>query len=105
MRIPKRWLCLFICSASYGQLLAQDADSLLRAPSDSLSQLSTESALSYSDSLNIFNLIDSLLTLEENVINSQLGLRWNYNSNVLYAGQTLGINNFGLSPGVSFYHK
>lgn len=93
----KRWLCLVICSASYGQLLAQDADSLLRTPSDSI--------LSYTDSLNIFNLIDSLLTLEGNTINSQLGVRLNYNSNVLYAGQTLGINNFGLSPGISYYHK
>jgi len=32
-------------------------------------------------------------------------VRLAYNNNVLYAGQTLGIDQFGLSPGVSFYHK
>ena len=94
----KRWLCLILWTASYCQLQAQDADSLLlKLPSDSI--------LSYSDSLDIFNLIDSLLTLEENTINSQLGIRLAYSSNVLYAGQTLGIDQFGLSPGASFYHK
>jgi hypothetical protein len=36
---------------------------------------------------------------------SQLAVRLAYNSNVLYAGRTLGIDQFGLSPGVSFYHK
>lgn len=97
MRVHRRWLWLIIYSASYSQLLAQDADSLFRAPSSE--------ALSYSDSLDIFNLIDSILSMEEHVVKSQLGVRLNYNSNVLYAGQTLGINNFGLSPGVSYYHK
>jgi hypothetical protein len=97
MSIRKRWLCLIICSASYGQLLAQDADSILRTRPDA--------ALTYHDSLDIFYLIDSLLTMEENIVTSKLGIGLNYNSNVLYAGQTLGINNFGLSPGVSYYHK
>lgn len=36
---------------------------------------------------------------------SQLAIRLGYNSNVLSAGRTLGIEQFGLSPGVSFYHK
>jgi hypothetical protein len=42
--------------------------------------------------------------LEENTPGSQLALRLGYNSNVLYAGRTLGINQFGLSPGITFYH-
>lgn len=97
MRIRKRWLCFIIWSASICHLQAHDADSALRLP--------TDSTLTYSDSLNIFYLIDSLLTLEEHTPSSQLAVRLAYNSNVLYAGQTLGIDQFGLSPGVSFYHK
>jgi hypothetical protein len=97
MGIRKRWLCVLIFSASICQLQAQDADSLLSSPSDS-------TALSYSDSLSIFYLIDSLLILEENTLGSQLAVRLNYNSNVLSTGRTLGIDQFGLSPGVSFYH-
>lgn len=94
----KRWLCLTIWAASYCPLQAQDADSLLLSfPNDSI--------LSFTDSLNIFNLIDSLLTIEENTVHSQLAIRLAYNSNVLYTGRTLGIDQFGLSPGVSYYHK
>ena len=36
---------------------------------------------------------------------SQLAVRLSYNSNVLSAGRTLGIENFGLAPGLSYYHK
>jgi hypothetical protein len=76
-------------------VLAQEADSLLLGSEDELNSL---------DSLSIFKLIDSLLTLGD-VDVSQLAFRLSYNSNVLSAGQTLGINNFGLSPAVSYYHK
>ena len=44
----------FICLASCGQLMAQDADSL-----------NSRSLLSYSDSLDIFHLIDSLASSQE----------------------------------------
>src|SRR5690349_679100 len=94
----KRWLCLVIWTASFCQLQAQDADSLLQT-------LPGDSVLTFSDSLNIFNLIDSLISLEGNIIHSQLAVRLAYNSNVLYTGRTLGIDQFGLSPGVSYYHK
>lgn len=60
--------------------------------------------LSSLDSLSIFNLIDSLLMLDD-LNPSQLGVRIGYNSNVLSAGRTLGIQNFGLSPGISYFHK
>lgn len=56
----------------------------------------------YLDSLSILDLIDSLLMLEDH---SQIAARVNYNSNVLSAGRTLGIEQFGISPGVSYYHK
>lgn len=84
-----------IFTASCG-LQAQDAPSL---PD------STQSILSYSDSLSIFQLIDSLLTLEDLTPGSQIATRLSYNSNVLSAGRTLGIQQFGLSPGVAYYHK
>lgn len=92
----KRWIFIGVTLAS-SCLKAQDADSLLATRNDSL--------LTFSDSLNIFNLIDSLLLLEELEDRSQLAVRIGYNSNVLSLGRTLGIEQFGLSPSVSFYHK
>jgi hypothetical protein len=76
--------------------LAQDAKTLLAA---------SDSALTSSDSLSIFRLLDSLILLNEQAASSQLAVRLAYNSNVLYAGRTLGIDQFGLSPGISYYHK
>jgi hypothetical protein len=64
-----------------------------------------DSLLTFSDSLSIFQLIDSLLTLDELSDYSQLAFRLGYNSNVLWAGRTLGIDQFGLAPGISYYHK
>ncbi|MFD1001280.1 hypothetical protein ACFQ21_18265 [Ohtaekwangia kribbensis] len=85
---------LFSCS----RLVAQDEDSFLSDLPDA------DSALTFQDSLNIFSLIDSLLQLED-VSGSQLALRVGYNSNVQSAGRTLGIDNFGLAPGISYYHS
>jgi hypothetical protein len=96
MRSCRRLLLTFIITASCATVVAQDADSLL------LSQVETE--FSFEDSLSIFNLIDSLLQNGE-VEGSQVAVRLAYNSNVLSTGRTLGIENFGLSPGVSYYHK
>lgn len=86
---------LFICSAF--SLYGQDADSLFRAAPDSTINTAA-------DSLSVFALIDSLLSLDVQRAPSQLGFRLGYNSNVLSNGRTLGIDNFGLSPGVSYYH-
>jgi hypothetical protein len=98
----KGWLIIIILSASWcGK--AQDADSL-SLETDSLFTR-TDSLLTYNDSLNIFQLIDSLLLLEKTEIGSQLAVRLAYNSNVLSAGRTLGIDQFGLMPGLSYYHK
>src|SRR5690349_13003138 len=86
------WLLIVIFSAPC-VTFAQSADSLL-----------TKAALSSQDTLTIFDLIDSLLMLEDEA-SSQLSLRLGYNSNVLEAGRTLGIENFGLAPALSYYHK
>lgn len=88
-------LIVLLASVSSPALWAQDTDSLLH-------DASTE--LTFEDSLSIFKLIDSLLMLES-FNTSQLAARLSYNSNVLWAGRTLGIENFGLAPGLSYYHK
>jgi hypothetical protein len=62
-----------------------------------------DGALTFEDSLSIFTLIDSILQYGVQRPD-QLGIRIAYNSNVLSAGRTLGIENFGLSPGLSYYH-
>lgn len=77
-------------------LQAQDADSLVLSNVDDI--------LSFEDSLSIFNLIDSIMQNAE-IEGSQFGVRLAYNSNVLSAGRTLGIENFGLSGGLTYYHK
>lgn len=78
-------------------LRAQDADSLLLG--DELDFLLT------GDSAAIFSLIDSLLNAEPYKNTSQIATRIGYNSNVMAAGRTLGIDNFGLSLGLSYYHR
>lgn len=96
MQVFKR--CIYIVTILASSCLyAQDADSLLTPSKDTL--------LTYSDSLNIFNLIDSLLILEQLEQRSQLAVRLGYNSNVFSVGRTLGIEQFGLSPSISYYHK
>ena len=84
-----------IILASSSFIWAQDADSLVTTPDD---------PLSFTDSLSIFSLLDSLMTLDTDP-GSQLAVRLAYNSNVLSAGRTLGIDQFGLAPGISYYHK
>ena len=92
----RRWFSIILISVSSCNLFAQDTDALLYKP---------DSLLTFSDSLNIFRLIDSLMNMEELNNSSQLALRLAYNSTVLWAGRTLGIEQFGLAPGVSYYHK
>ncbi len=56
------------------------------------------------DSISIFNAIDSLLSAEQN-LPSEFNFHLSYNSNISSAGRNYGIDQHGLSPGVSFYHK
>lgn len=56
------------------------------------------------DSLSMFNLIDSLFTMES-ILKSELNIRFSYSSSVTSAGRDYGLNQAGLSPGVAFYHK
>ena len=95
MSLCRRWLFAIIMASSQALVHAQEADSLVLSKVDDI--------LSFEDSLSIFNLIDSLLENAE-IEGSQFGVRLAYNSNVLSAGRTLGIENFGLSAGFSYYH-
>ncbi|MEJ1240012.1 hypothetical protein WBG78_17865 [Chryseolinea sp. T2] len=96
MQICKRWLFTVVLSTSVLVTRAQEADSLILSGIDD--------ALSFEDSLSIFTMIDSLMQMDD-LNRSQIAVRLSYNSNVLSAGRTLGIENFGLAPGVSYYHK
>jgi hypothetical protein len=89
----RRWFFTLTLTASWATSYAQDLDSLL-----------IKEILSSQDTLTIVDLLDSLLMLDDR-LESQVAFRVGYNSNVLEAGRTLGIENFGLSPAISYYHK
>ena len=79
-------------------------DSLLSFYLKSDSVLLDELELSLaSDSLDIFDLIDSLLVADLNF--SQLSLRMGYTSNITYAGRNFGIEQHGFGAGASYYHS
>lgn len=94
-------LFLFFAWTSHAQEETAPADSLLLQSDPVLAEL--DSLLNSSDSLSVLGLIDSLLSMEP--LRSQVALRLGYSSNVNAAARSLSINKFGLSPGVSYYHK
>jgi hypothetical protein len=56
--------------------------------------------------LSLFQLIDSLVQVPNTLeAGSTLVTRLGYNSNILATSRTLGFSQFGLSPGISYYHK
>lgn len=84
-------LCIVLCCVgnSHAQEDDYDLDSLLLAEFDTLSLIS---------------LLDSLLALED-FRSSELILRMGYISQILNAGRDLGIEQYGVTPGISYYHK
>jgi hypothetical protein len=87
----------------YASLNAQQPDSLLTRDAI-IAEL--DSLLSSDDSLSIFRLIDSIMQMPGSDGDvSQLAMRMGYNSNVIAAARTIGFNQFGLAPGVSYYHR
>lgn len=63
-----------------------------------------DSILNSPDSLSFISLIDSILTSLPD-IRSQLAVRVGYSSNTAASTSGININQFGLSPGISYYHK
>lgn len=56
------------------------------------------------DSLSIFNMIDSLFSLDVSP-KSELNVRFGYSSSVTSAGRDYGLNQAGLSSGIAYYRK
>ncbi len=56
-----------------------------------------------SDSLDIFDLMDSLLLSDYRY--SQLSIRTGYTSDITYAGRNFGFNQYGLNAGIAYYHR
>jgi hypothetical protein len=75
------------------------------APADSTFSIDKlDSIFSYSDSLSIFNMIDSLLKSQVEVSSSMV-IRAGFNSNIISAGRSIGVNQYGATAGASYYHK
>ncbi|MGF1636062.1 MAG: hypothetical protein ACFCUU_03245 [Cyclobacteriaceae bacterium] len=55
------------------------------------------------DSLGFLSLIDSLLKMEDQKY-SVISIRTGYVSNIVNAGRSFGVNQFGLNTGTSYYH-
>ena len=95
MKIAKKLFCLsviFLSYQTYGQV--------------KISSINYDSLLTASDSLSIFDLLDSLISSGELAKpKSVLSIRAGYNSNITSAGRPFQVNQFGLSAGSSFYHR
>ncbi len=92
---------LFSLGSAFAQKQAADSLAITR---DSLS-LVLDNIFTHQDSLDIFELIDSLLKMEPEKGPSQLAVRLGYNSNIVADNRTFNIEQFGLAPGISYYHK
>lgn len=90
-------LCIFLCSA---HLAAGQADSSALKPLyDELDSLFAEDAFPE----DLFALADSLLSIE-NARVSALMLRAGYVSQVVSAGRSLGVDQYGFSPALNYFH-
>jgi hypothetical protein len=66
---------------------------------------SPEDELTQSDSLAIFQLLDSLINLESIPLSSQFALRVGYNSNINARGGAFNLDELGITTQAAFYHK
>jgi hypothetical protein len=90
---------LLVLSLASHHTSAQNIDSVLFTEEEEALLAELEAM----DSLSLFSLIDNLLSYEP--IKSTVNVRLGYNGQVTTAGRDLGVNQYGLSPGVSYYHK
>ncbi|NOT76479.1 MAG: hypothetical protein HOP08_16245 [Cyclobacteriaceae bacterium] len=97
-------ISVFILTACFSSTQAQRADSLF-LKTDSATLESLTEYFTHEDSLAIFDLIDSLLKAEPEKDKSQMAVRIGYNSNIVADNSTFNISQFGLAPGISYYHK
>ena len=97
------FLTVLMGSVCISVVNGQQADSILLKSDPYISEL--DSMMERGDTLSLFSLIDSVMNMEAPAIKSQLITRLGYSSNVVSASRTLGFNQFGMAPGVSYYHK
>lgn len=104
---PSLTLLLITWSACLAVAQTPHADTVVTRKPDVLDSLSQ--VLSAEDSLAIFDLIDSMLLADPSLFGikekSQMAVRLGYNSNITADNRTFNISQFGLAPGVSYYHK
>ena len=100
--IPFYWMATIF--AAHGQAPDSIPKQQVNVLGDSISIDKLDSIFSYSDSLSIFYMIDSLLKNSESV-GSSLSFRAGFNSNIISAGRTIGVNQLGATAGFSYYHK
>lgn len=93
-------IILFFFFVHTGNAQEENYDSLLDATLKEDSLLLSELL---SEESSIMDLIDSLIMLTEP--RSSMSVRLSYTSNVAYAGRNFGINQYGFSAGMAYYHK
>jgi len=102
--LPKRlFIVLLLSSVCLTSTKGQQTDSALLFSDPYIAEL--DSLLAHGDSQRILSLIDSLINMPAPRLRSQLVTRLGYNSNVVSAGRTLGFNQFGIAPGLAYYHR
>jgi len=105
-KIYLKWIALAVLvTGSIGHANSQD-NSTNRADSLFDNQLAFDSLLldeMLQDSASFISLIQDIL--DQDYLHSQLTLRLGYTSDILNAGRNFGVSQFGLSAGVSYYHK
>ncbi|MBP9925391.1 MAG: hypothetical protein KBF45_05320 [Cyclobacteriaceae bacterium] len=93
---------MILSSVCLTSVRSQQTDSALLHSDPYIAELDS---LIANDSLHFFSFMDSLINLPVPTLRSQMIARLGYNSNVVSASRTLGFNQFGLAPGLSYYHK
>lgn len=101
MGLKKIWLGLVLVSVCSIPVRSQQTDSLLLNDP----YITELDSLIASGDTSFLSLIDSLINVPIPKLKSQLVMRLGYNSNVVSASRTLGFNQFGVAPGISYYHK
>ena len=96
--LKKLLFSALICLGLFSNLSAQDGD-ISWEDLEELEQLLDE------DSTMLMSLLDSLIHLDDSDFKqSQLSFKVGYMSQIVTAGRDLGIEQYGLSYGVSYYH-
>jgi hypothetical protein len=93
---------LLLPGLAAGQQAAPDS---VRHRADSATIHQLDNFFSQQDSLDIFELIDSLIRTQDIKDESRMAIRLGYNSNIIADNRTFNINQFGLASGMSYYHK